>query len=494
MTRPSLSLDSITEALGASELVEEVHGWDDVEISGVSQDSRTVEPGDLFLAWCGAEWDAHDFVASAAAAGAAAVVVERHVPDVALPQVRVSDGRRAAALAADTVFGSPWRDLFTVGVTGTNGKTTTALITRHLLNAEGSAVALGTLGLVEPGGNVREGTEGLTTPGPVSMSRWLHDLASEGVTSVVLEASSHALDQKRLDGVQVDVAVFTNLTRDHLDYHGDMTSYLEAKSHLLNLLKDDGLVVVNAGDAHWTSLPIEGRQSMTYGVDVPADLRAEAIETRPHGTKCRLATEFEDADLELPLLGRFNVENALAAASVGRASGMSLEKIARRLASVPQVPGRLEIVVSEPFSVLIDFAHTPDALRRVLSMLRSVVSGRLIVLFGAGGDRDPVKRAEMGAEVARAADVAVVTSDNPRTEDPDTIIDGIVMGMTGFSYERVTDRREAIRHALSQAEPGDLVLLAGKGHELYQVIGTERHPFDERQVVRDSLAALGVSP
>ena len=494
MTKPSLSLGSITAGLRTSDLVDEVHGWDDVEISGVSQDSRTVEPGDLFLAWCGAEWDAHDFVASAASAGAAAAVVERHVLDVAIPQVRVSDGRRAAALAADAVFGSPWRDLFTIGVTGTNGKTTTALLIHYLLNSEGSAAVLGTLGLVEPGGKVREGTEGLTTPGPVTISRWLHDLVGEGITSVALEASSHALDQKRLDGVQVDVAVFTNFTRDHLDYHRDMTSYLEAKSHLLNLVKDEGLVVVNAGDANWTDLPLEGRRSMTYGVDVPADLRAEAIESRSHGTKCRLTSDLEDADLELPLLGLFNIENALAAASVGREAGMSLETIATRMASVPQVPGRLEIVVTEPYSVLIDFAHTPDALRRVLSTLRSVVSGRVIVLFGAGGDRDSTKRAEMGAEVARSADVAVVTSDNPRTEDPDAIIDDIVVGMSGFAFERVTDRRQAIRHALSLADPGDLVLLAGKGHELYQVIGTERYPFDERQVVRDSLAALGVGP
>jgi UDP-N-acetylmuramoyl-L-alanyl-D-glutamate--2,6-diaminopimelate ligase len=260
------------------------------------------------------------------------------------------------------------------------------------------------------------------------------------------------------------------------------------------LVKDDGFVVVNAGDSHWTDLPLEGCRSVTYGLDLPADLRAEAIEASPRGTKCRLASTLEDTALELPLLGRFNVENALAAASVGRAAGMSLETIAGRLATVPQIPGRLEIVLREPYSVLIDFAHTPDAVRRVLATLRPIVSGRLIVVFGAGGDRDPVKRAEMGAEVARAADVAVVTSDNPRTEDPDAIIDDIVMGMTGFAFERVTDRREAIQFALSRADPGDLVLLAGKGHELYQVIGTERYPFDERQVVWDSLSELGVGP
>ena len=485
------SLASVAKVLRTAGLVDELHGQEDVAVSGVTQDSRAAKTGDLFLAWCGSEWDAHDFVASAARAGAVAAVVERLVPEAEIPQLRVSDGRRAAALAADTVLGSPWKDLFTVGITGTNGKTTTALITRHLLGRIGPAAAVGTLGLVEADGAVRPGTEGLTTPGPVQLTEWLGGLAEEGVDSVTVEASSHALEQKRLDGTRFDAAVFTNLSQDHLDYHPDMASYLGAKCLLLDLVKEDGVTVVNADEDHWRSLPLEGRRTLTYGVDGPADLRAEGLEHEPHGTRFRIEMADEGADVNLPLLGRFNVENSLAAVGAGTAAGMGVEAIAARLETVPQVPGRLEIVSRDPFSVLIDFAHTAEALRTVLATLKPLVRGRLIVVFGAGGDRDRGKRPEMGAAVAQGADLAVVTSDNPRTENPESIIDDIVAGMAGSRFERLADRREAIASALATARSGDLVLLAGKGHESRQVIGTESRPFDERHIVRESLAELG---
>jgi len=485
------TLASVARVLRTAGLIDELHGPEDVSVSGVTQDSRSVQAGDLFLAWSGSEWDAHDFVAPAARAGAVAAVVERHVPEAGIPQLRVSDGRRAAALAADTILGSPWERLFTVGITGTNGKTTTALITRHLLSDSGAAAAIGTLGLVESDGSVRAGTEGLTTPGPVQLSEWLGGLAAEGLEYVAVEASSHALEQKRLDGMRFDAAVFTNLSQDHLDYHPDMGSYLDAKSHLLDLVKDEGLMVVNADVDDWRSLPMEGCRTLTYGVDSPADLRAEAIEPAPHGTRFHIALADEDAEVNLPLLGRFNVDNSLAAAGAGTAAGMGVEAIAHRLGTVPQVPGRLEIVAQDPFSIVIDFAHTAEALRGVLATLRPLVSGRLIVVFGAGGDRDRGKRPEMGAVVAHGADLAVVTSDNPRTEDPESIIDEIVAGMTGTRHERHVDRREAISVAFKAARDGDLVLLAGKGHEIYQVIGTESRPFDERRVVQETLAASG---
>ena len=312
---------SVARVLRTAGLVDELHGQEDVAVSGVTQDSRTVKAGDLFLAWRGSEWDAHDFVAPAARAGAVAAVVERHVPEAGIPQLQVSDGRRAAALAADTILGSPWQDLFTVGITGTNGKTTTALITRHLLEDAGPAVAIGTLGLVEADGVVRAGTEGLTTPGPVQLSQWLGRLVEEGVDSVAVEASSHALEQKRLAGMRFDAAVFTNLSQDHLDYHPDMASYLGAKSLLLDLVKEDGLTVVNAATDHWRSLPLQGRRTLTYGVDSPADLRAEALAPEPHGTRFRIALADEGAEVNLPLLGRFNVENSLAAAGAGDGGG-----------------------------------------------------------------------------------------------------------------------------------------------------------------------------
>ena len=491
MTRSSSALEVVTAALEAAGLIEKIHGPTDVEISGVTQDSRTVEPGNLFLAWSGSAWDAHGFVAQAAERGAAAAVVERYVPEAEIPQVEVSDGRLAAALAADTVLASPWASLYTVGVTGTNGKTTTALLAQHLLGFQGASAALGTLGLVEPDGSVREGTEGLTTPGPVAVSTWLADLADGGVGSVTVEASSHALEQKRLDGMRFDAVVFTNLSQDHLDYHADMAAYFRAKAHLLNLMKKEGCVVVNADDAHWKDLPIQGLRTVTYGIDEPADLRAGGIESDLSGTTFRMGGEVGEVDVDLPLIGLFNVENCLAAATVGAVAGMSLEAVADRLASAPQIPGRLEVVARKPFVVVIDFAHTPDALRRVLTTMRPLTSGRLIVVFGAGGDRDRGKRPDMARAVARVADLVVITSDNPRTEDPEAIIDDIVPGMNGSPFERLADRREAIGYALAQAGSEDLVLLAGKGHERYQVIGTEREPFDERLIVEEHLGRMG---
>ncbi len=491
MVSAPTSLASVAEVLWTAGLVNEVHGSEDVSVSDVTQDSRSVKAGDLFLAWRGSEWDAHDFVVPAARAGAVAAVVERHVPEAPIPQLQVSDGRRAAALAADRVLGLPWQNLFTVGVTGTNGKTTTTLITRHLLADAGPTAAIGTLGLVEPGGTVRPGTQGLTTPGPVQLSRWLRGLVEEGVESVALEASSHALAQKRLDGMRFDATVFTNLSQDHLDYHPNMASYLSAKSHLLDLAKEDGLAVVNVDDRSWRSLPLEGCRTLTYGMQAVADLRAEGIVPEVDGTRFRITLADQGADVYLPLLGRFNVENSLAAAGAGTEAGMGIEAIAARLESVPQVPGRLEIVARDPFAILIDFAHTADALGRVLATLRILVPGRLIAVFGAGGDRDRGKRPEMGAAVAQGADLAVVTSDNPRTEDPESIIDDIVVGMAAARYQRHVDRREAIRMALAEARPGDVVLLAGKGHESYQIIGTESRPFNERRIALESLAELG---
>ena len=491
MTDTPTSLFAVAEMLQAAGLVNEFHAPGDVPVSGVTQDSRSVKAGDLFLAWEGSEWDAHDFVASAAFSGAVAAVVERYVPEVSIPQLRVSDGRRAAALAADTVFGCPWRDLFTVGITGTNGKTTTALIARHMLCDTGPAAAIGTLGLVDPDGAVRAGTQGLTTPGPVQVSRSLRGLVDAGVESVTLEASSHALAQKRLDGMRFDAAVFTNLSQDHLDYHPNMASYLRAKSHLLDLAKEDGLAVVNVDDRSWRSLSLEKCRTLTYGIQDAADLRAEGLVVTSHGTRFRLTLADKGADVSLPLLGRFNVENSLAAAGAGTVAGMAVEAIAERLGSVPQVLGRLEIVARDPFAIVIDFAHTADALRRVLATLRPLARDRLIVVFGAGGDRDRGKRPEMGAAVSQGADLAVVTSDNPRTEDPECIIDDIVVGMTDVPYRRHVDRREAIQIALAEARPGDLVLLAGKGHETHQVIGTESHPFDERRIALESLSELG---
>lgn len=496
MNRPS-SLAAVASVLRAADLLLEIHGPEDVAVSGVAQDSRLVRPGDLFLAWRGVDVDGHAFVEPARAAGAVAAVVERHLPEVGLPQVVVKDGRRAGAIVADFLADSPWRRIRLVGVTGTNGKTTTALLARHLLSGETPAAAIGTLGLVDADGSVRPGTEGLTTPGPVQLSDWLRDLADAGVSVVVMEASSHALEQRRLDGCRFAVAVFTNLTQDHLDYHPDLASYRAAKLHLLDLLAPDGVVVVNLDDPSWNEVGGDRRCGFTLAASSEARgagaLRARALDERATETRFRIVLGDEEHEVRLPLVGRFNVQNALAAAGVARALGMDLAEIARRLGSAPQVSGRLEIVVREPFVVVIDFAHTPDALDNVLGTLRPLAAGRLMVLFGAGGDRDPGKRPLMARAVAAHADAIWLTSDNPRTEDAERILDDLAAGLEHTPFRREADRRRAIHEIVAEARPGDLVVLAGKGHERYQVIGTEKRPFDERVVVREALAAREVA-
>ena len=457
-----------------------------VEVSGVQQDSRAVRSGDLFVAWSGSSHDAHDFLDGAVAAGAAAAIVERPVPGVAVPQIRVDNARLAAAVASGFVAGSPWRRLRTVGVTGTNGKTTTTLLLRGLLGRSAPCAAIGTLGVVGPDGRIEDGTSGLTTPGPVRLAEWLGALARAGVGGVVVESSSHALDQFRLDGVRFDVAAFTNLTRDHLDYHGSLDRYLAAKARLLELGKDGATAVINADDDAWSVLRHAG-PVVTYGIRVGADLRATALRLSSRGSSFELAWQGARYPVELPLPGAFNVSNALCAAACALALEQEPESVAAGLAEASPVPGRLECIVRGAFDVFVDFAHTPDALDQVLRALRPLVSGRLIVVFGAGGDRDPTKRPEMGAAVSRHADIVVVTSDNPRTEDPAAIVAQVSAGVTAADPVEIVSRREAIRWALDRARPGDAVLLAGKGHETYQVVGTEERPFDEREIVRGLL-------
>ena len=503
MVSAGLPLERVAQRLREARILLAVQGSQDVSITGVSQDSRQVSPGDLFLAWKGVDHDAHDYVAPAMEAGAVAAVVEHFLPELAVSQLQVRNGRLAGALAADSVLGSPWTDLFLTGVTGTNGKTTVAVLARHLLEQKGPARALGTLGLVEERGTVRAGTEGLTTPGPVQISTWLRELADEGVSHIVLEASSHALAQYRLDGIRLDAAVFTNLSRDHLDYHADLDDYRSAKARILELLKPAGWAVVNGDDEAWEGLSTPPDRTLFFGIEGgPGGLTNHSLPDRPQllasdpellpeGSRFRLHTGQESAVVNLPLLGRFNVENALAAAGVAWVAGMTVTAIAQGLSSASQIPGRLERIAEGPVSVIIDFAHTSDALERVLRSLRPLVGGRLLVLFGAGGDRDRGKRSRMGEVVSRLADLSFVTSDNPRTEDPDLIIDDVVAGMGEAPYQRFADRREAIAAALAEARPGDLLLLAGKGHESYQVVGRERRPFNEGAIVRELLGVRG---
>ena len=462
---------------------------EEVLVSGVQQDSREVGPGDLFVAWEGARSDAHDHLGAAAAAGAPAAIVERPVPDTDIPLVQVDNARLAAAVAAGFVAGSPSMRLRTAGVTGTNGKTTTSLLLRGLMGRERPTAAIGTLGVVGPRGRIRRET-GLTTPGPVRMAELLSELVGLGLDGVVVETSSHALDQFRLHGVRFDVMAFTNLTRDHLDYHGTLDRYLAAKARLLDLGKEGATAVINAEDPAWRKLEPRG-PVLTYGTGPDAEVQALGVELSAQSSRFDLAAHGTRVPVALPLPGGFNVDNALCAAACALALGQPLETVAAGLDEASPVPGRLERIVRGPFDVLVDFAHTPDALDKVAGTLRPLVAGRLIVVFGAGGDRDATKRPEMGAAVSRHADIAVVTSDNPRTEDPEAIVAQVAAGVSGCDSVRIVDRLEAIHWALDHAGPGDAVLLAGKGHEACQIIGTEKRPFDERHIVESYLGVGG---
>ena len=483
-----IHVSHITAALTAANLLVEVRGVLPGVVASVEDDSRHVTPGGLFIAVRGSERDGHDYLERAREAGAAMAVVE-DATRANLPAIVVRNGRRAAAIVAAAAFDWPVRALRLIGVTGTNGKTTTAHMLRHLLDRENRlAASIGTVGVLigSAGKPVDDDAgRGLTTPGPVELQRLLRVLVDAGVVTVAMEVSSHALDQRRIEGLEFDAAVFTNLTRDHLDYHKTMDNYRDAKARLCDHLAPHGTVVVNADDAAWRALATDRRKVGFSTRVTTAEVHARDIRYTPRGSRWTLVVASESAPVNLPLIGDFNVSNALGAAAAAYATGMPADRIAERLSTLPQVPGRLEVIPEAP-GVLRDYAHTPDALERALQAVRPFVSGRLIVVFGAGGDRDRGKRPEMGAIAERYADLAIVTSDNPRTERPGAIIDDIERGMKGTgTRERIEDRREAIARALEIAGADDVIVLAGKGHETYQVRGTEKLPFDEKAIVAE---------
>ena len=459
------------------------------ELGAVTTDSRKAAAGMLYVAYRGSSTDSHDFLPQVHSSGAGAAIVERVVEGLPLPQIVVRNGRHAAAQAAALQFGDPAEALDLLAVTGTNGKTTSVHLLRHVFGADAPAGSIGTLGAVDGTGAVLPGTENLTTPGPVELQGTLAALRDAGVKTVAMEASSHSLDQDRLHGLEFRAAIFTNLTRDHLDYHQTLEAYRAAKLRLTRYLKPDGWAITNADDRAWTGLE-PGPQRLTFGITEPADLRATGISGDARGMRFTLEWHGERARVSLPLLGRFNIENALGAAAAALALGRTLDAVADRLASAPQVPGRMERLADAPCVILRDYAHTPDALTRALAAARPLTRGRLIVVFGCGGDRDRGKRPVMGGIAARDADLAIVTSDNPRTEDPERILDDVEEGMGDTPHLRIVDRRQAIGRAVAIARPDDTVVLAGKGHETYQVIGKVKHPFDERDVVADARKAL----
>ena len=493
-TSLSFAAERVREALARAGVLAGVRGDMPAQLAGITDDSRQVGAGSLFVAVRGTARDGHDYLA-AVADKAAAVVVE-DASRTTLPAFVVRDARRAAPIAAAVAYGEPGAKLRLVGVTGTNGKTTTVGMLRHLLDggagagAGGRSASIGTLGvLVGSEGAVQPGGAGLTTPGPIELQRVLRTLVDAGVTTVAMEVSSHSLDQRRVDGLHFAVAVFTNLTRDHLDYHGTMDAYVAAKARLVEYLTPDGVAVINADDAAWQVVPRAPRQVRFSLAGTDADVRASAVRYTPGGSEWSLDASDASAPVRLPLVGDFNVANALGAAAAAWSMGMPVDVIAHRLSTLPQVPGRLERVHERP-TVLRDYAHTPDALERALMAVRPFASKRLIVAFGCGGDRDRGKRPQMGGIAERLADYVIVTSDNPRTEDADRIIDDIEAGMQASNHERITDRHDAIARALTIAAPDDVIVLAGKGHETYQIRGTIAYPFDEREIVRELTTAL----
>lgn len=454
--------------------------------TGLTADSRAVTPGMVYIAVRGSQVDGHKFIADAVKRGAIAVVVEQ-ASNSGVIELLVEDGRRAAIALARDWYGDPGSKLRLVGITGTNGKTTTTALVKHLLNARGTAGSIGTLGAFDGADKPVESTAGsLTTPGAIDLQATLAALVARGVTDVAMETSSHSLDQGRLDGLMFSAGVFTNLTRDHLDYHGTMDSYRDAKLKLDTLLGPNGVQVVNADDPAWQALPPSSRR-ITWGFSAGATVRAVDPQLGNAGSTFELVAPQGRAVIQLPLLGEFNIANALAAAATALGLGHPFADVVERLRQAPQVPGRMERIVSEPAVVLRDYAHTPDALERALQALRPVTTGKLIVVFGCGGDRDRGKRPVMGRLAAELADLAIVTSDNPRTEDPDAIIDEVEQGMGQKPHERFADRRDAIARAVQIAGARDTVLLAGKGHETYQVLGTQKVPFDEAEIVHQLL-------
>ena len=484
-----IATERIVAALAREGLLGERVGQLPESLHGLTDDSRSVIAGGMFVASRGSNRDRHDFLGDAERAGATVAIVEQP-GRTSLPSLIVTDGRRAAGIAAAAFYDEPGRHLSIHGVTGTNGKTTTVAILRHLLDAPGArAASIGTLGvLVGDDGVPLLGGGGLTTPGPIELQRVLRELVDKGVRSLAMEVSSHSLDQRRVEGIRFDAALFTNLTRDHLDYHGSMEEYRDAKMRLLDYLALNGVAVVNQDDPAWSTMR-PTRHKATFGVHAQtASVRATDIAFSPHGSDWTLSTAVgnRQARVRLPLIGAFNVSNALGAAAAAWARGGRIEDIASRLRTMPQVPGRLERLHERPI-VLRDYAHTPDALARALEAVRLVTPGRLIVVFGCGGDRDPGKRPQMGAIAEQKADKVIITSDNPRTEDPERILDDIARGMTRGGYERIEERRAAIARALAIADETDVVLLAGKGHETYQIRGTTQLHFDEREIVGELL-------
>lgn len=472
----------------------------DPEIVGVTHDSRRVRPGDLYVALPGQRFDGWDFAAAAVTAGAVAVAgapprtpaLAADLTTLTVPWAALAEPRAGLAALAARIYGHPDRELVMAGVTGTNGKTTVALLIAAMLEAAG--LPAGFLGTIGYRFGERRFAGGHTTPESSDLYRTLREMRAAGARAAAMEVSSHALAMQRVAGAAFDVAVFTNLTRDHLDYHQDMESYFAAKRGLFTQLKPGARPAINAGDPYGRRLAAELPEALTFGEG--GAVRASAVRLSTEGIAARLETPRGALEIDSPLLGRYNLDNLLAAAAAAEALGLPHAAMARGIAERPRVPGRMEPVDrGQPFPVYVDYAHTGAALAAALEAVREVAGGRVgavkvAVVFGCGGERDPGKRSAMGRTAGELADLPIVTSDNPRGEDPLAIMAAVEEGVkaSGNSrYRLVPDRREAIRAALAAAGPGWAVLVAGKGHEREQIVGDRKLPFSDVEEIGRAL-------
>lgn len=487
-----MGLGALTDVIGP----ERVLGIPVGEVTQLAYDSRRVGPGTLFFAVPGVHVDGHDFVASAADAGAIGLVVEREVAGIEVPQLVVDRTRRALADAADAWFGRPSEQLTVIGVTGTDGKSTVTALTAEML--WGCRWHPGQIGTVFTGifDDLELNTERNTTPESLELQALLARMVAAGNDSVVLEATSHGLALERTRNCRFDVGVVTTVTSEHLEFHGTVEKYRAAKALLI---EEAPIAVLNADDASFGYFRERaGGRVSTYAIDTEADLRAGDLASDANGTSFHLEAPRWHGAVRVGLPGRFNVSNALAALAVIDALGLDVHHASLALENTAGVPGRMERVdAGQPFAVIVDYAHTADSLRKVLEMLRPVTAGRLIAVFGSAGERDPTKREPMGRVAAELADFVIVTDEDPRLEDPAVINEQIAAGarakgcVDGESLWVIDDRREAIGHAIGMAQEGDVILLAGKGHEASMFYGTEKRPWDDRAAAREALAAAG---
>lgn len=465
----------------------------DCEVASISQDSRHTTDHGLFFCISGASVDAHDFAAQAVENGAVALVVTRFLDDIDVPQLKVSHDRAAMALMAEAFYGHPARQLKLVGITGTKGKTTTSYFLKAILEAAGFSCGLiGTTGNMI-GNHWMKST--LTTPDPIELNRTFRQMADAGVQVVCMEISAHAIAMRRLEGLTFEAGCYLNLSQDHLDYFGTMDNYFNTKKEFLvsGNVKNAAL---NADDDYSGSIAQDlSVPHSTFGICTNADIFARDIEISEQGVHFMLSLWNEHVyPVRLQMMGMFNVYNALAATALALIMGVEPQTICRALEGVRSVPGRAEVLDTHtPYMVILDYSHSPDALENILRTAREFARGRVLVLFGCGGDRDHAKRSVMGAVAGRLADYSILTSDNPRTEDPMEILQAIEEGIapTKAPYEVIENRRQAIQRALSLAQVGDVLILAGKGHETYQEVHGVKKPFDEKQIVRELLSEQG---